>query len=216
MYKMNGAEILSGPHEWAGKYIPLVPEYGEVSHVEGNTFVRGKVRKAKDAARIYNYTTSAKIEATALTAKDPYFATRKQSTGEEDSWQKMNTSNDPVIFFTPDTDNPGIPQRGGAPQMQSALIEQTQQAASDVHSTMGIHSPALGNAPQLMSEKSVMNQAEMGDRGSFEYRDNLEKSKEYGALILVDLIPKIYDTPQMIQILNMDGSVESHDINRRL
>jgi hypothetical protein len=41
----------------------------------------------------------------------------------------------------------------------------------------------------------------------------IEASKEYGALILVDLIPKIYDTPQMIQILNMDGSVESHDIN---
>jgi len=213
MYKMNGAEILSGPHEWAGKYIPLVPEYGEISHVEGKTFVRGKVRKAKDAARIYNYTTSAKIEATALTAKDPYFATRKMAEGEESQWAKMNTSNDPVIFFKPDAEFPGIPQRGGAPQMQNSLIEQTQQAASDVHSTMGIHSPALGNAPQLLSEKSVINQAEMGDRGSFEYRDNLEKSKEYGALILVDLIPKIYDTPQMIQILNMDGGVESHNIN---
>jgi hypothetical protein len=216
MYKMNGAEILSGPHEWAGKYIPLVPDYGEISHVAGKTFIRGKVRKAKDAARIYNYTTSEKVGVTALAAKDPYWATRKQSTGETEIWAKMNTSNDPVLFYTPDPDSPGIPQRGGAPQMQSALIEQTQQAANDVHSTLGMHNPALGNGPQLLSEKSMISQAEMGDRGSFEYRDNHEKSKEYGAMILVDLIPKIYDTPQMVQILNLDGSTESHEINKEV
>jgi len=214
MYKMNGVEILSGPHPWDGKYIPLVPEYGEVSYVGSKCYVRGKVRKVKDAARIYNYTTSAKIEATALSAKDPYWATRNQADGEEIKWAKMNTGSDPVLFYKPDPDAPGPPTRGGAPVLQQALIEQTQQAANDVHSTMGIHAPALGNAPQLMSEKSVLNQAEMGDRGSFEYKDNFEKSKEYGALILVDLIPRIYDTAQIIQVLNMDGSIESHHINQ--
>ena len=216
MYKMNGAEILEGPHKWAGKYIPIVPEYGEISHVEGRTYVRGKVRKAKDSQRIYNYTTSAKIETAALSPKDPIFVTDVMIGGYQDEYETMNTANKPVIRFKPDPEAPGLmPSRIGAPQVQQALIEQTQQAASDVHSTMGIHAPALGNAPQLLSEKSVINQAEMGDRGSFEYRDNLEKSKAYGGKILVDLIPRIYDTPRMIQVLNMDGSVEEHHINQQ-
>jgi hypothetical protein len=214
MYKMNGAEILSGPHAWDGKYIPLVPDYGEISHVGNRTFVRGKVRKAKDAARIYNYTTSAKIEATALSGKDPLMVTDVMIKGNENDYETIGSTNKPVIKFTADPDVPGaVPFRLGAPAMQTALIEQTQQAANDVHSTLGIHNPALGNAPQLLSEKAVLDQAEKGDRGSFEYSDNHQKSKLYGAKILLDLIPKIYDTPQIIQILNADGSLESHEIN---
>jgi len=214
MYKMNGAEVLSGPHAWDGKYIPLVPDYGEISHVGNKTYVRGKVRKAKDAARIYNYTTSSKVESTALSGKDPLLVTDAMIKGHEQDYITMGSSNKPVIKFNPDPEvQGGVPFRLGAPAMQTALIEQTQQASNDVHSTLGIHNPALGNAPQLLSEKAVLDQAEKGDRGSFEYSDNHEKSKLYGAKILLDLIPKVYDTAQTIQILNADGSLESHDIN---
>lgn len=216
MYKMNGAEVLEGPSPWAGSYIPLVPEYGKISHVNGQSFIHGMVRKAKDAARIYNYTTSAKIEAAALAPKDPIFATPAMMDGFENDYETMNTSNKPVIRYSPDPQAPGgMPQRLGAPQMQSALIEQTQQAAMDVHSTMGMHSPALGNGPQLLSEKSMLDQAEKGDRGAFEYRDNLEKSKAYTGKILVDLIPRIYDTPRIIQVLNEDGTIEERQINQQ-
>lgn len=215
MYKMNGAEILAGPYKWAGKYIPLIPVFGHVSHVAGKRYVSGMVRKAKDAARIYNYTTSAKIEAAALAPKDPIFVTPAMTDGFEREYETMNTSNAPAINYNPDPLIPGgMPARLGAPQVQSALIEQTQQAASDVHSTMGMHGPALGNGPQLLSEKSMMNQAEMGDRGSFEYRDNLEKAKAYTGRQLIDLMPRIYDTPRIVQVLNADGSIEEHNINQ--
>ena len=215
MYKMNGAEILEGPFPWAGEYIPLIPVFGEVSHVNGKTFVHGKVRKAKDAARIYNYTTSAKIEATALSPKDPVFATEEMVDGHEREFETMNTSNAPVVKFSLDPSNPSLtPFRLGAPQLQQALIEQTQQASKDVHSAMGMHDPALGNGPQLLSEKSLMAQAEMGDRGAYEYRDNLDKAKEYTGKVLVDLIPRIYDTARVIQVMNVDGSVEEHEINQ--
>lgn len=215
MYKMNGAEILEGPHAWAGKYIPLIPVYGEVSHVNGKTFVHGKVRKAKDAAQIYNYSISAKIEATALSPKDPVFATEDMVDGHESEFETMNTANAPVVKFSLDPSNPSLtPFRLGAPQLQQALIEQTQQASKDVHSAMGMHDPALGNGPQLLSEKSLMSQAELGDRGAYEYRDNLDKAKEYTGKVLVDLIPRIYDTPRIIQVLNVDGSIEEHEINQ--
>jgi len=215
MYKMNGAEILEGPFDWAGKYIPLIPVYGEISHVNGKTFVHGKVRKSKDAARIYNYTTSAKIEATALSPKDPVFATEAMVEGHDEEFRTMNTANAPVVKFELDPDNPNlVPFRLGAPQLQQALIEQTQQASRDVHSAMGMHDPALGNGPQLLSEKSLMSQSEMGDRGAYEYRDNLDKSKEHTGRVLADLIPRIYDTARIIQVLNIDGSIEEHRINQ--
>ena len=86
----------------------------------------------------------------------------------------------------------------------------------DIEATTGIHAPSLGRAPQLLSEKSIQSQAEKGDRGSFIYEDNLEKSKKYTGEILVDLIPKILDTPRTVRILNIDGTSEQIEINKHL
>jgi len=214
MYKMNGSEILEGPKAFAGKYIPLIPVYGKISHIEGQTYVRGIVRKAKDPQRIYNYSTSAAIEAAALTPKDPYWVTPAQIVGHEEALRTFNKKNQPFMQFNPDPKNPGPPQRTGAPSVQAALIGQIQQAGMDIESTTQIFAPAMGNAPQLLSEKSVLSQAEKGDRGAYVYQDNLAKSIQYTGDILVDLIPKIYDTPRMVRILGIDGKSEIIGINQ--
>ena len=214
MYKINGLEVLEGPNAWAGKYIPLVPVYGKISNIEGKTYVRGIVRKAKDPQRIYNYATSAAIEAAALTPKDPYWITPAQAIGHENALKTFNKKNQPFMMFNADPKNPGPPSRTGAPSVQTALLSQIQQAGMDVESTTGIHAPALGNAPQLLSEKSVLSQAEKGDRGAFVYQDNLAKSIQFTGDILIDLIPKIYDTPRMVRILDVSGKSEVVGINQ--
>ena len=214
MYKMNGAEILEGPNEWAGKFIPLIPVYGKVSCIENDELVRGLTRKAKDPQRIYNYATSAAIEAAALSPKDPIWMTPAQALGHEQALKNFPKKNSPFMFYNHDADAPGVPQRTGAPSVQTALIQQVQQAGMDIESTTGIFAPALGNAPQLLSEKSVISQAEKGDRGSYVFEDNLQKSIQYCGDQLIDLLPKIYDTPRMVRILNVDGTSEVTGINQ--
>jgi hypothetical protein len=214
MRKMNGVGFISKPQKWAGKYIPLIPLFGKVTEIEGQTFVRGLVRFAKDPARIYNYTTSAKVETTALTPKDPYWLSTKQAEGHTDQYETFNTQNHPFMFYNPDPLVPGPPQRSGAPSVQQAMIEQTVQAEGDIHATTGIYPPALGNAPQLLSEKSVISQAQKGERGSFVFVDNLSKSIEYTGDILVDLIPKIYDTARIVRVMGIDGTSEEVQINQ--
>jgi len=214
MYKMNGAEILDGPKEWAGKFIPLIPVYGKVSCIENDELVRGLTRKAKDPQRIYNYATSAAIEAAALSPKDPIWMTPAQALGHEQALKNFPKKNSPFMFYNHDAEAPGVPQRTGAPSVQTALIQQVQQAGMDIESTTGIFAPALGNAPQLLSEKSVISQAEKGDRGSYVFEDNLQKSIQYCGDQLIDLLPKIYDTPRMVRILNVDGTSEVTGINQ--
>lgn len=215
MYKINGLEILEGPKAWAGKFIPLIPVFGKISNIEGQTFIRGMVRKAKDPQRIYNYATSAAIEAAALTPKDPYWLTPEQALGHENQLKTFNKKNQPFMLFNADSKNPGPPQRTGAPSVQQALLSQVTQAAVDIESTTGVYAASLGNAPQLLSEKSVQSQAAKGDRGAFVYQDNLAKSIQYTGDILVDLIPKIYDTPRMIRVLGIDGKSELVGINQQ-
>lgn len=214
MYIMNGNELLEPKADWAGKFIPLVPVFGKVHHIEGRTYVKGMVRDAKDPQRIYNYQTSQAIETAALTPKDPLWMTKTMSAGHEGQLASFNKKNQPFMFYTPDPKHPGPPTRGGAPALQQATLAMIGQAAGDIEATTGIFSASLGNAPQLLSERSVESQAEKGDRGAFVYSDNLQKSIQYTGEILVDLIPRIYDTARTVRVLNIDGSSDLVEINQ--
>jgi len=213
MYLLDGSGILEGPKEWAGKYIPLVPVYGRQSHIEGQTYTRGIVRFAKDANRIYNYATSSAIETAALTPKDPVWITPKQAEGHEARLRNFNNSNDPFLFYNADPKAPGTPQRGGAPAVQGAFLQQIQQASMDLYHTTNMQPPSLGANPELKSGKAIQAQERLGDRGSFIFADNLSKSIEYTGEMLIDLIPRIYDTERQIRIVKQDGETETVDIN---
>lgn len=213
-YLINGSEVLKGPMPWAGKYIPLIPVYGKVNYIDGNTYVRGMVRTAKDPSRIYNYATSAAIETTALTPKDPIWITAAQAKGREPQLATFNERNSPFMVYNSDPSAPGAPKRTGAPSVQTALLAQVQQAGLDIHSTTGMEPPSLGNSPELKSGKAIIAQQKMGDRGKFIYDDNLTKSVEFAGEILIDLIPKIYDTARIVRVMNLDGTSDTVDINQ--
>jgi len=212
-YIMNGQEIISGPNEFPSKYIPLILVSGISSNIEGRTYIRGIVRQAKDANRIYNYATSAAIETSALTPKDPYFITPKMIKGHEETYRGFNVRNQPFMPYNPDPASPGPPARGGAPQVQQAFIAQIQQASMDLYHVTGLQPPSLGANPELKSGRAIVAEQEKGDRGSYIYIDNLSKSKSYMAKIILDIIPKIYDRKRTITIINDDDTTDVANIN---
>jgi len=214
MILMDGSGILEDAKLFPGKFIPLVPCFGRQSHIESQTFTRGLVRFAKDANRIYNYTTSAAIETAALTPKDPIWITAKQAEGHVPQLKNFNTQNNPFLLYNADPQAPGAPQRGGAPAVQGAFIQQIQQASMDLYHVTGMQPPSIGTNPELKSGKAIQAQERQGDRGSFIFSDNLAKSIEYTAEILIDLIPRIYDTERQVRILAQDGETEQVFINQ--
>ncbi len=213
-YKMSGAEILEGPHKWAGKYIPIVVTYGYNMWINGVHYFRGMVRLSKDSQRVYNHLTSQGIEASALSPKDPFWITPKQAQGYERQFESFNVNNNPFLFYNPDPEAPGAPQRTGAPAVQSALIQQIAQADADIQATTGRFAPSLGDNPQEQSGRAVIAVQQQGEAGTYELIDNLAGAVEFTGEILVDLIPKIYDTFRQERILNPDGTTEIIEVNK--
>lgn len=213
MVLVSGGEILTEPQNWDGKYIPLIPFYGKTATVSQKKYIRGIVRKSKDAQRIYNYTTSQKIEASALSVKDPFLLTPGQYAGHTKQFKEMGAKNPPVILYNNEEGTPP-PHRAGAPQVQTALIQQTDQAKSDIQSTTGIESASLGQNVTLKSGKAIQAEQAMGDRGSYVYQDNLQKSIAYTGIILVDMIPRIYDAERVVMIVKPDDTLEEITINQ--
>lgn len=213
-YKISGSEILEGPRRWAGRYIPVVPVFGYNIWINGRHYYRGMVRLAKDAQRVYNYATSSAIEQTALAPKDPFWVTPTQIQGYEKDFTQFNVTNNPFQRYNPDPKAPGPPQRGGAPAVQQALIAQISQADQDIMATTGRFSPSLGDNPGEQSGRAVLAQQAKGDLGTEMLNDNLVKAIEYTGVILVDLIPRIYDTERQLRIVGDDGTNKLVPINK--
>lgn len=215
-YKISGAEVLEGPNDWAGKFIPIPVFYGFNIWINNIHYWRGMVRFAKDPNKVYNYATSGAIEATALSPKDPFWLTEKQAKGHTRQLETFNVKNQPFLLYNSDPDSPGPPKRSGAPAVQSALIQQIAQADADIQATTGRFAPSLGDNPADQSGKALLAVQQQGEAGTFELSDNLAGAVEYTAEILLDLIPKIYDTEKQIRIINPDGSSELIEINKTI
>lgn len=216
--KINGCEVLEGPIIWPGqRYLPVIPVYGFHYWINGTFTYRGMVRFAKDAQRIYNYVTSAKIEAAANTPKDPIFITPSQVGEYEDDYKNFNLRNTPFLFWNPDDEQAPPPFRLGPPTLQQALIDQAQQASIDIQATTGRNEAALGNQQMMPgnvpSGDAIRRVQHASNVGQQELFGNLADAVEHTGNVLIDLIPRVYDHEMQIRILQPDGSTDFVTVN---
>ena len=215
--KTNGFEVLE-ERDWAGKYIPVVRVIGNEFEVDGQLYVSGLVRNAKDAQRMYNYWVSQEAEMLALAPKAPFIGYGGQFEGYETNWKTANTNNWPYLEVNPDvTDGAGsplpLPQRAPPPLAQTGLIQAKLGAADDIKGTTGQYDSSLGAQSNERSGRAILAREKQGDTGTYHYVDNLSRAIRYVTRQLVDMIPKIYDTARVARIVGLDGEVGMVKIN---
>ena len=215
--KTNGYEVLE-ERDWAGKWIPVIRVVGNEFEVDGQIYLSGLVRNAKDAQRMYNYWTSQEAEMLALAPKAPFIGYGGQFEGYETNWKTANTNNWPYLEVNPDvTDGAGsplpLPQRAAPPLPQTGLIQAKMGASDDIKSTTGQYDSSLGATSNERSGKAILAREKQGDTGTYHYVDNLSRAIRYVTRQLVDMIPKIYDTERVARIVGLDGEVGMVKIN---
>jgi len=215
--KTNGFEVLE-ERDWAGKYIPVVRVIGNEFEVDGQLYVSGLVRNAKDAQRMYNYWVSQEAEMLALAPKAPFIGYGGQFEGYEMNWKTANTNNWPYLEVNPDvTDGAGsplpLPQRAPPPLAQTGLIQAKLGAADDIKGTTGQYDSSLGAQSNERSGRAILAREKQGDTGTYHYVDNLSRAIRHVTRQLVDMIPKIYDTARVARIVGLDGEVGMVKIN---
>jgi hypothetical protein len=215
--KTNGFDVLQ-EREWAGKWIPVVRVIGNEWEVDGQMYISGLVRNAKDAQRMYNYWTSQEAEMLALAPKAPFIGYGGQFEGYEMQWKTANTTNWPYLEVNPDvTDGAGavlpLPQRAPPPLPQTGLIQAKMGAADDIKGTTGQYDASLGMQGNERSGKAILAREKQGDVGTYHYVDNLARAIRHITRQIVDMIPKIYDTQRIARIIGVDGEVDMVKFN---
>lgn len=211
---VSGDSILEGPVEWAGKYFPFIQIYGEYIVVDGKLQWHGIGRFAKDAQRSYNVSRTAITETIAMAPQAKWWATPEQAEGHFETWAVAHKENMPFMLFNADPSQPGAPQRMGGADVPVALIQESQIASEEIKAVTGIYDASLGNKSNENSGRAIYARQQQGEIATFNYSDNRAKGIKRTWDILIDLIPKVYDTERELRILGSDGADDYKRVNQ--
>jgi hypothetical protein len=209
---LEGNEELTGGMEWPGKYIPIVPVTGDEININGVIDYRGIVRDAKDPQRMYNYWVSAQTEMIALAPRAPFIAAEGQMEGHEAKWNTANIRNYPYLEYKPKTISGQLappPQRQSWEPPIQAMTAAIMQSDQDLKATGGFNDASLGIRGPQESGRAIRSRQQQDEMANSHYLDNLARSVRQVGRIVVNLIPRIYDTARVLRILGADEQIKN-------
>jgi hypothetical protein len=170
---------------------------------------KGHTRAQIDAQRIYNYWASAAVEQVALQTKTPYVARADAIEGRTEQWATANIKNWSVLVYNgiDEAGNPiPPPSRVEPPTMAQAYITGMSIARDDLRSVTGQYQAEMGMPGNERSGRAIDARQRQSDVATYHYVDNQAKGIRQIGRILLDLIPKIYDTRRVAMTLAEDGT----------
>ena len=198
-YILSGAEVLETV-EWPGKYIPIIPVYGDEVVCDGKRTFKSLIRDAKDSERENCYWRSMASETIALAPKVPFIGPEGAFDTDVQKWSTANDSSHAFITYKGQIP----PQRQGYAGPSAGELQQAIAAIDDMKAIMGIYDASLGAQSNETSGVAIRQRQRQGDVATFHFLDNLSRSIRHVGRILLDLIPKVYSTARAIRVLGED------------
>lgn len=210
---MNGCEILE-TNEWAGKYIPIIPVYGDEVVIDGKRHLMSLIYDAKDPQRMLNYWRTSSTELVALAPRAPWIGP-VGAFSTDPNWSTANTANHQYLEYDP------VPEAGNLPPQRQAFtgppagaLQEAMNASDDIKSTTGLFDASLGAQSNETSGRAILARQREGDTSTFNFTDNLSRAIRHAGRVINDLIPKVYTAARIIRTLEEDGSTSEVKVNQ--
>lgn len=208
---LNGQEVLAEKTRWVGKYIPLVPVYGEELNLEGKRILRSMIHRAKDAQRQVNYWETTATEMVALAPRVPFIGP-KGAFKTDPRWLTANTQNHPFLEYDGATAPARQPLDSGP---AVGAMQEAMRANDKMKAIIGMYDASLGARSNETSGKAINARKMEGDVGQFHFTDNLNRAIHCEAIQLLDLIPKVYTKDRIVRVMGDDGTTQDVKLGRR-
>lgn len=209
--KMTGTSILE-TKEFPCKWIPFARVVGNEYEIDGKVITSGIVRNAKDSQRMYNVAQSAIVERTMQAPKAPWDAPAAAIEGYDQIWQTANTANHAFLPWNhrdeQDREIPR-PQRVTPATVEPGLMAVAAASSDDIKAETGQYDASLGARGNETSGRAILARQREGDTATYHYVDNLARAVRHIGRIILDMIPRIYDTRRVMRIIGEDDSSTS-------
>lgn len=209
--KMNGIEVLEKA-DWPGKDIPIIPIFGDEIVVNGKRYYISFTRGARGSQEMYNYWATAATETVALAPKMPYIVDHRQIDGFEKEWDEANRTNRMYLRYNA-IQGMTKPTRERAAEIPAAIMAMMRTTAFDIEDHLGRYESSKGEASNERSRVAIVERIRQSDKGTYLFVDNLKKAIMAGTRQLIDLIPKVYDTPRALRVMDEGDNERIENVN---
>ena len=214
-FTIAGSKIIDR-RDWIGAYVPIARCVGEETIVEKQLDRKGHVRPMKDAQRQLNYWASATTESIATQPLQPWVLDPQSIEEYESVWKSANTRKHAYLPYKSKDDQGRDlpkPERVQPAVVPEALIKGRQMAETDLMMVTGQYQAQLGENENAKSGKAISERQAQGDNATYHFNDGYAMMIRAIGKMLVDLIPKVYDTARIVKILAEDDSEQEIHID---
>lgn len=202
------------------QHIPLVPFIGIETVLEGKLDRKGLVRALIDPQRMLNWNASKAIEALSTQTVTPYLGDVRAFEGLESYWETANVINRPFLPYNATSLDDGTPipppSRIDPPQASSGFMEAMQYADTQMQMVTGQYQAEMGAPGNERSGRAINERQRQSDTANYHYTDNQGMALRLIGRILVEALPKVYDTARAITILGLDGTQQQAVVDPNL
>jgi hypothetical protein len=207
----NGSTILERV-DYPGSLIPIVFVVGEDISIGSDRKIKCLITDVIDQQKILNYTKSEIVDSIQKSTKTKYLIDYNTlSTPEiQRLWNSANIESMPYLPYDgksgikPDEITPG--------SIPSEYIEGANEASQDIQFGMGIPNPVT-NIPSTQSGKAISLQLSQQNLQTYNFINSINLGIRYTGEIMLDLISYYYDEEDIMQILGVDGQMNSVPVN---
>lgn len=208
---VSGFEVLED-RDWLGKYIPIIPVYGDEFDIEGKRYFRSLIHNATDAQRMYNYWRTTSTELVALAPKVPFIGPKGAFNTDIAKWDTANNKSHPFLQYDGQQPPIRLPLDAGP---AAGALQEALNASDDMKAVIGLYDASLGAKSNETSGKAILARQREGDVSTFHFIDNMARAIRHTGRILLDLIPKVYTSERIIRVIGEDGSQEARTVNTK-
>jgi hypothetical protein len=210
--KLSGCKVLE-TGVFPGKYIPIVPVYGEVIWIGDKRHIFSLVHFAKDPQRLFNYWKS--TEANILQKnQDELLVVDEHATQGLPEWDNPSAYKHLRYKSLDENGKPrALPAKIGSAQVPVGILNASESAKMLIADTLNMHAPQMGQDVNQQSGRAIGLLQRQGETSQFHFQDNDNKSIRHCGRILLGLYPVYYDTPMVRRIIGADGESEMAKLN---
>jgi hypothetical protein len=210
----DGSDWLNKAQKTVFNRLPIVPVIANFTNIEYKNVWRGATEKLMDPQRVFNYAKSREVEEGALAPREKVWMTMEQAAGHQDTLATLNTNSDAYQLYNPDPKAKTPPTKMNGATINPGLKTLSDDMTGMMRHTAGQYAASVGDNPNVQSGIAIMKLQDKGRLGSSKYFKAMKRGIRATGRILIDAIPKVYDTRRQVRIMNEDGSFEMAILNQ--
>lgn len=212
------ADRIISQDDYEGDIMPYASVFGSMMIAGGERKLRSVISNAMDAQRNLNYVMMTMSHRMQASNKAPWMVPIETATTKELQAQYNTTHNNPpaAIFYKAylaDADGTNkaipVPQRADMSFQIADLVAARESLLDSIKRTIGVFDAGLGATEADQSGIAIKTLAQASSQANYHFSANYAGMVKRLAVIIANLVPKVYSEPRQARLLGKDDQIET-------